>query len=625
MTGKNGSNNNNYTENVTVTIFFDSLCTLNDLNKITKKYPVAKIICFDYDSYNLLKSNKISYEISDSYLTANDTQKIQKLYYDIYEWYKQPEIKDRLEYSGVNIGQLFSEEIVHLLVKTIKNFVEIKHICKKHAEDKFICPPSLYTIVENFTQNIERFSSTQKESGFVYDEIRYNFQIGNKYFIIKIPRSFYLKIKQLSELFIHLLFGPKTKNDTKKTLLVELNTLRYKTVFSALSNANVETFFFGRRRPAIWNYETYSIIKNSNCKIVTNRLLFDNDVKRSINDGIQIIKPKIQSLWNEKFFTSYFSFEGVSFWKIIEPYFRKLIEKRLNETISEIELTKKLLTKYKFNCILILSEVGFTEQIVVKIANSLKIPVLLHQLGLHWDTSEAREMNKSQGVYPIDSDKFLVWGKVAKNDALKYGVPQEKIQIIGAPRWDNITNLLSNRQNDYILLATSGPQREDINGLLVKNNEQYVDSIKKICEIITRLKKKLVIKLHPSPYELDVTDIVKKINPNISVVTTGDILPLIRSCDIMIMLGLSTAIIEAQLCKKPVLTISPINYNLGHASVLNACVLADMDNFEELLLRLLNDSRFKEEIIAKGTNYVDDCLANQGVASKKLAEYIEKF
>ncbi len=625
MTGKNGLDNNNHTENAVMTIFFDSLCSLNDLNKIAKKQPTAKIICFDYDSHDLLKNNKIAHEVSDSYLTVNDIQKIQKIYYEIYEWYEKPEIKDRLEYSGVNIGQLFSEEMVHLLVKTIKNFVEIKHICEKHEDGKFICPPSLYSIAESFTQNIEQFSSTRQESGFVYDEIRYNFKIGNKYFIIKMPRSFYLKIKQLSELFTHLLFGPKTKSDTKKTLLVELNTLRYKTVFSALSDTNVETYFFGRRRPAIWNHESYSIIRNSNCKIITNRLLFDDDVKRSIHEGIQMIKPKIQSLWNDGFFSSYFSSEGVSFWKIIEPYFRKLIENRLDETISEIELTKKLLTKYKFNSILILSEVGFTEQVVVKIANSLKIPVLLHQLGQHWDTPEAREMNKSQGVYPINSDKFLVWGQIAENDALRYGVSQEKIQVIGAPRWDNITNLLPNRQNDYILLATSGPQREDINGLLVKNNEQYVDSIKKICEIMTRLDKKLVIKLHPSPYELDVTDMVKKINPNISVVTTGDILPLIRSCDIMIMLGLSTAIIEAQICKKPVLSISPIDYNLGHASVLDACVLADMNNFEELLLRLLNDSKFKEEMIAKGTNYVDDCLANQGIAAKKLAEYIEKL
>lgn len=607
-------------ETITTIIFFDSSCALVDLQKTRKKYPNAEVISFDYESHELLRNNNIPHGVSDDQLNDDDIKQIQKLYYSVYEWYEKPEIKNSLEYSGVNVGQLFSEEIVHLLVKTIKNFVEIKYTCEKNKQSKFVCPSSLYYVTQTFTQHVEKFFSTKKETGFVYDVIRYNFKIGNKYFIVKIPRTFYLKIKQLSELFVHMLFGPKSKNNNKKILLVELNTLRYRSIFSAISATNVEAIFFGRRRPAIWNRESYNIIKNSSCKIITNHVLFDKETKKSIKYGIQSMMQKLNSLWQNEFFKEYFSFENVSFWKIIEPYFRKLIESRINETIAEIELTKKLLTKYRFSSILVLSEVGFTEQIVVKLANSMGIPVFLHQLGLHWDTLEASHMNKSQGVYPVASSKFLVWGNVAARDALRYGIVKEKIEIIGAPRWDGIIDTLSDQKNDYVLLATSGPQREDINGLLVKNNERYIECIKQISQITTRLRKKLIIKLHPSPYEPDVTDMIRKIDESIVVITTGDILPLIRSCEIMIMLGLSTAIIEAQMHKKPVLSISPINYNLGHASVLDACVLADMNNFEELLLRLLNDPNFKQEIIKKGTDYVNDCLANQGIAAAKLVE-----
>jgi len=618
MIGKNGSNNNDKENNTTI-ICVNSSCVLYDIQKITKEYPDSEIISFDYESHELLQSSNIVHEISDDQLTKDDIKKIQNLYYDVYKWYEKPEVKNSLEYSGVNIGQLFSEEIVHLLVKNIKNFVEIKRICEKN-KITLICPNSLYDTAQIFAQNVVRFASTKQEEGFVYDAVRYNFKIGNKYFIIKVPRSFYLKIKQMSELFIHALFGPKTNDDNNKILLVELNTLRYKSIFSALEKANVHAFFFGRRRPAVWNKESYSIIKKSNCKIITNLVLLNAETNKSIKNGVQTMVPKLNSVWGIEFFKNYFSFENVSFWKVIEPYFRQLIEDRITETISEIEITKKLLNKYKFSSILVLSEVGFTEQVTVKLAKSLGIPVFLHQLGLHWDTPEASDMNKSQGVYPIDSSKFLVWGNVAARDAIRHGISKEKIEITGAPRWDYVKKSESEKKSEYILLATSGPQREDINGLLVQNNEQYIECIKKISQITTKLGKKLIIKLHPSPHEIDVTDMVHKINENIVVVTTGDILSLIDSCEIMIMLGLSTAIIEAQMNKKPVLSISPIDYNLGHASVLDACVLANMNDFEEKLFRLLNDSKFKQEIITKGTEYVNDCFSNQGNAAIKLVE-----
>ena len=42
--------------------------------------------------------------------------------------------------------------------------------------------------------------------------------------------------------------------------------------------------------------------------------------------------------------------------------------------------------------------------------------MILLQHGIYYDTKEAIETNLSKGLYPIKSDKFLIWGGVSEND-----------------------------------------------------------------------------------------------------------------------------------------------------------------------------------------------------------------
>ena len=74
-----------------------------------------------------------------------------------------------------------------------------------------------------------------------------------------------------------------------------------------------------------------------------------------------------------------------------------------------------------------LSEIGFTEQIIGQLAKNHKIPVVLLQPGVYNDTPESTEMNISKGAYPIQSDKIIVWGKIAKNDCILKILNNKKI------------------------------------------------------------------------------------------------------------------------------------------------------------------------------------------------------
>ena len=99
----------------------------------------------------------------------------------------------------------------------------------------------------------------------------------------------------------------------------------------------------------------------------------------------------------------------------------------------EIELTKKLLEKYDFSSILILSEVGPNERIALQLANQRQIPVCLVQHGINYDTNESYDMNVAKGALPINSDHFLCWGKIGKEFSRSMGINSEKVHAIGSP------------------------------------------------------------------------------------------------------------------------------------------------------------------------------------------------
>ena len=216
-----------------------------------------------------------------------------------------------------------------------------------------------------------------------------------------------------------------------------------------------------------------------------------------------------------------------------------------------------------------------------------------------------------------------MWGEISKNDAINNGrVTPAKIKITGSPRFDSIKSRIN--RDDFILLATSGPYREDVHGRLVQNFEQYKKTIIKITQIAKDQKKKLVIKLHPSPDEWDITDLVKGIDTNVVIEKTGDITPLINSCSILIVLGISTVIIEGQILQKPVISIPTINYKWGNPEVYNSksCLICNMDNLEENIIKLLNDKNFQNQIILSGNNFIQRYLFHKGSSAKKILEYL---
>ena len=619
MIRKNGKNE------IEKLFLLDSQTSVKTITDITKNEKNRKIISFDYSLHELLSNRNIDHEISDDFLSEDEIQTIQKKTYDYVEWYKEPEIREFLMYNEVNIGKLFYDETLDFLVGFLKKFFELQNIFTVYPNHSFITTSDiLYKIAKIFSNSITLVTqSNQYNTTFIRDKVRINFKIGNYQRMFFISKLFYSRLKNFSEIFINLMFKPK-KSKNKKTLLVEINTTRFKDLIYESKNFSNDFLFYARRRPVIWNRESFNIIKNSSSKIITPISLKNREFKNTVQNGIESQLKLILNLWqNSNFFNRFFSIGNVTFWPVVEPIIKDLVEKRLSNVIYEIELIKRLFQLHDFDSILIMSEIGFTEQIIVNEAKKYGKEIILLQIGLHWDTPQAYERNNSQTVYPINADKFFVWGEISKNDAINNGrVTPAKIKITGSPRFDSIKSRIN--RDDFILLATSGPQKEDVHGRLVQNFEQYKKTIIKITQIAKDQKKKLVIKLHPSPDEWDITDLVKGIDTNVVIEKTGDITPLINSCSILIVLGISTVIIEGQILQKPVISIPTINYKWGNPEVYNSksCLICNMNNLEENIIKLLNDKNFQNQIILSGNNFIQRYLFHRGSSAKKILEYL---
>jgi len=623
MTGING----NLTQSTRQILLIDSETDLVSIKEFVIKKPL--IITFDYASHASLLQNNIEHKTSDYYLTESDLDDLQNQVYKFGSWYENESVVNDLQYEGVNIGRLFHEQTIDYLVKFVKKSHEVFQIYSKNKQSTFIAGGLLCQLVTNLTSLTIKITQSKKEElTFAHDRVRVNMKIGNHYLMFHISRSLYLKLKRLSEIAINLLFHSKIDDSKKTVLLVELPTNRYKEFFLRSKKSGLNMVFYGRRRPAIWNYKSYKIMKSSGCKITTFSSLIDSNWKNP-SKTICDLEDKIKHMWqNECFFTNYFTQNGISLWKTLKPKFEELIQERISEIVIETELAKNLFTKYNFNSIVVLHEIGMTEQIIVGQAKKRNIPVILLQIGHHFDTPEAKKHNVSCAVYPIDAAKFVVWGNIAERDALTNGgLSPSMVVNLGSLRYDNAIADYAVSDNDYILLATPGPGNMTIHGQVIKNMENYLASIRKICEITTRNKKKLVIKPHTAADDIDIRKIVHQVNPEIQVVTTGDIMPLISSCSFMIMMGLSTSILEAQMFQKPVICMPAIDFNFGIPEPLRSqlCVTTTVDDLEKIILKILNDENYKKSLIENGNRYVANYISNLNQSSEKFFEFLNSI
>ena len=613
-------------------ILVDSTSNFENIKNFFKKENNLSIISFDYKSHKKLENGNIPHQISDDYITDLQCKTIQDYVYKFTYWYFEKDFSKFLEYREINLGRLFQDELLNFFVRFLKKFKEIEIIFASNQNKEFLAENELFDIIQFFTNStLNLQKSTKKFHSFPHEEMRVNLKIAGYEKSLFLSRDRYLKLKKLSDFLINKMFNPKITDNTKtKILFAEYNTERYKELFLKSKKFNAEIFFYGKRRPAFWNGSTLKTIRNSKCKIITNHLIYDNVAKHEEKLGIKKMRTQLSELWKknsslEKFFT----FGDFEVFTLIKPVLVELIENRLSRTIHEIELVNRMFQKIRFDFSVIINELGFSEQIISCLSKTHKVKCIHMQEGFHWDTIAAHANLTSQGAYLHDADTLAVWGDIDRSISIENGgIPSNKVKIIGAPRYDNLFNSETKKQ-DYILLASSGdPQPEEVNGIRINKIEEYLTDILQISKIVRELDEEVFIKLHPSPTQLmDLVELGKKIDPKITIVSHGEITSLLPSAKLVISIGMSTAIIEALILKKPVIFIPGIDYNWGDPSIINekGCLISSINELKNDLKGVLNNTKLYAEQQNSSRKYLSKLISHHGNASDEFYKYLKNY
>ena len=602
-----------------------------NLKKIIKKISSSniEIITFDYKSHKILENEKISHRISENYLSENDIEDIKNKSYSLTNWFQNEKISKLLTYENINIGSLFYVEFHYFLLSFLKKFLEIHRIITSNNNAKFYCVGSLADMTKQFTVETEDLGDENNSTEFLYDNIK--IQLTNSFNLNFSKKNFH-RLKKISDNQLSKLLKSDNKldNQTNKIVFVEFDPIKYEQMFLLSKEFPSEYFLFNRRRPSVWNLKSYSIIKNSKFTIPNFKKILDEALKKKVSQGKKIMIGNFNEvLESNEIFEDYFSIENKSFWKPLKENFSKLCQKRILDAIEEIEISNEFLKKENFSSIVVWSENGFNEQIMISLGKKYKIPIILLQHGSYVDDLKAKDFNIFSGILPIKSDWFSVWGKEMLEYSKKCGISEKKIIVSGSPVHDKFLDnkQLKNQEiKNYILLVPTAPRRYYINGLIVEEIESYEKIIKKICQVVLKTKKQLIVKLHPQTHEHDISNLIKKIDPSIKILKQGDITKIIGSCDAVIQVGLSTVILEAQALGKPTISIE-VNYETGLYQFIqkDQCLRITINDLEMHLNKIINNNEYKNEIIQKGFSAIDGNLANMGMASNLFLKFLENL
>jgi len=602
-------------------LLIDSSFDFNNLKKIINKKNI-RVITFDYKSHTILENQSISHELSEDYLTDKQYQQAQEYVYKFSYWYTNEKFSNFLEHDQINIGRLYIDEMINFFVRFLKKFKEIEAIFKANPNKNFYADNELFQITKFFTNYVKNeFPSKLNSYSFTHDEIRLDLKISKFQKSFFINKTLYLKIKSLIDNITTTIVKPRQYSDSNIGILfAEFNTERFKDLFLESKKFNTQIFFYGRRRPAFWNMSTFKTMIDSKCKIITDKNLEDQNFEKNKSASIKIAYDKLSKLWDKnQDLEEFFTFDSHPIFKLIKPTLISLIEKNIPHIFHEIELVKTMFQSYKFDYSVIINESGFSEQIIAALSKNFGIKCIHLQEGFHPDSKGVIQNLTSQGVFLHDAEMLNVWGEVDKDLAIKFGnIPPEKINIIGAPRYDSLFNSKKSPGKYIVIASSADPQPEEVEGLRIKKITKYLQNILETSKIISELDEEIIIKLHPSPTQLlDIVNLAPKLNSKISVITKGEISSLLPSAKLLISIGLSSVIIEALILKIPVILIPGIDYNWGLSSIENekGCIISNLEKIKHDTTQILKNKNFFYEN-KSFQNYLTKLIHFEGASSK---------
>ena len=618
-------------------IIVNDIDNISKLKEIILQYPNSKIFSLNYFTHNKLIKNSIEHEMGDNYLTNIDKNIIDtKTIETASNWYLNNNFKNSLMFDGINLASLIEMESFDYFSKVYKNTLTIIRIIEKEK-------PTTLVDITNYNDLIQNLCNSKKidcvqihdimQASPYFDKINIKYNIGPIPLSVTISKNNYQKIKEFVEKITkQFLKLNKNFNPQKKSiLLLDFNTIQYNLLLKELSNSSKNILLLNQRRPAVWNLESYNIIRELGSNIISLND-FNKKIDNKIKQEQQQKKDELEVMWDHNLiFNEVFVIENYSIWNSIKDSFTKMCNARFLDSVERLMLLDQLFTKYDISVILEWAETAPHEKEVVHVAKRYGKKIVMLQHGMStsgdiWDRA-ARFFSFFSG--PLNSDKQVVWGETTKEYAIKYGHNSENILSLGSPRHDKFFQAKKINSKGMILLATTGVSEFFAETSTTNDYLKFNNFIREVCLVVKNLKdKKLVIKPHPQPdFVNNVIDLIKEIDPQIEIVLDTDLVELINSCEILITFNNSTIALESMILNKPTISIQTDKWAEENEIVKKHGIISisKLEDIEPSINSILKDNVFKINILKNSDDFIQKYYTNRGNASSFLAQFLENF
>ena len=185
--------------------------------------------------------------------------------------------------------------------------------------------------------------------------------------------------------------------------------------------------------------------------------------------------------------------------------------------------------------------------------------------------------------------------------------------------------ILVKKSNTVLLLAT-GPRDQQSVGHNVNEWNKYENLIKKICSVVAKHNLDLIIKRHPDMAESNFSKNFSQEFPSVKILKHAEILDLLLLSKIVISVGVTSSIFDAQALEKPVISVI-VDHDVHGSpkSVSQSCIEIKINDFEENFSKLVNDSQSYQQVVQNANNELKENFNNIGQSAKKIFDSLKNF
>ena len=587
----------------------------------------STVITLDFVAHRNLADAQITHTLIEDYFEPADEGFVDELIISKSTgWYKDDGISDLLKFENINLGWTLELLIFSYMAQIVKKFMGLTRLLEKERFDQIHCSPFTAKLIQSISPDTKLHSLASKsEISLHFESVEIPLKIGGRLVQLRTSKSFALAVKRLMDYSTKAVANSdlRTRKPKKRVLLLDFNISSHEGLVAELSK-HFEVVLLNERKPVIWNIQSLRISKRLDCKIIRLKDFEDSPAAAEINRSFVLLDKNLEKLFgNDSYFESCFSVSGMTFWPAIKQNFISTIISKFKDAAKRLILAKRMFASCSIDKVIVMYPNAFEEKMILAAAEKLQIHSVILQ---HGYLPNLAYMRKYLPLFPISTSsycKHAMWGSKSRDRLLGLGIAGENLLVTGSPRHDSFFTARRTPSN-LIMFFDSFASEINFQAFDTRQLAKNERLVEKICTMLNNVPgHHFSVKLHPGqhafPYSLK--DTIKRIDAKIPLHQTEDSASLLPCCSLAIVSAPSTILLEAMIMKIPTIACIP-DHSWDDEDIFtsgSSILVHTYEDFERNLLSLLNNKKFRSDLVSKGSEYIRKYFDFPGESSENMA------